>query len=189
MPLVVRMTRENCTCAVKLLCHYQPGQLVGQRHGPKREQPTAALGLCSHILRPSIRRPDGEDDVLGALIAACTEPIRPRLGAQLPASPIQKHKNRLCAALLPTEPVKKRGFCPERMAAAFRNSNTTLEIIAHQPLVRVLFSRRSSDMDEGDLHGEENTSKAASRTRRHLHQNLKLSSTFWIIHIEIYDKS
>jgi hypothetical protein len=25
MPLVVRMTRENCTCAVELLRHHEPG--------------------------------------------------------------------------------------------------------------------------------------------------------------------
>jgi hypothetical protein len=134
--------------------------LVRERHGPKREEAAAALGVCSHILRPTVRGSDGEDYVLGTLIAACTEPIRKCLGAHLPAAPIQKQKNRLCAAFLLVQPVKKGGFCAKRLAVAPCNSDTTLEIIAHQPLVRVLLSRRSANMGEGNLHGEENTLKS-----------------------------
>jgi hypothetical protein len=189
MPLVVGMTRENCTCAVKLLRHHEPSELVSQGNGPKREQPTAAPGLCSHILRPSIRGPDGEDDVLGTLISACAKPFCKCLGAHLPAAPIQKQNHRLRAALLPGEPVKKCGFRTKRLTVTPRNSNTTLEIIAHQPLVRVLLSRWGANMGKGNLHCEENTSKAASGARRHLHQNLKLYPVFWIIHIGIYEKS
>jgi hypothetical protein len=112
--------------------------------------------------------------VLGALIAACTEPICQLLGAHLPPAPIQKQKNRLRASLLPAEPVKKGGFSAERLAIASRNSNTTLEIIADQAFVGVVLSRRSTDMDEGNQHGEENISIAAGRAHCHLHQNLKL---------------
>src|ERR1700722_3905 len=112
--------------------------------------------------------------MLRSLIAACAEPFCKCLGAHLPAAPIHKQKDRRVAALLPAEPVKKGLLGAKRLAVAPRNSNTTLEIIAHQALVRVLLSRRGADMGKGNLHGEENTSKAAYRRRSHLHQNLKV---------------
>ena len=43
---VIRMSRENCTGPVELLCHDQASELVSQRHRPKREQATAAFALC-----------------------------------------------------------------------------------------------------------------------------------------------
>ena len=76
MSLVVRVTRQNCTCAVDLLSHHQARQLVRQGHRPKREQAAAALPLGSHWFRPPIRRPNSKDEVLRTLISPCPEPRR-----------------------------------------------------------------------------------------------------------------
>jgi hypothetical protein len=127
--------------------------------------------------------------MLRALIAACAEPFCKCLGAHLPAAPIQEQNNWLRAAFLPSEPVKKSRLGAKRLSIAPRNSNTTLEIVAYQPLVWLLLSRGGSDVGEGYLHGEENTSRAVTRARGHLHQNLKLWTMFWVIHIAIYEKT
>ena len=162
MPFVVRMTRENCTCAIELLRYHKAGELMGQRHRAERDEAAAAFAQSSGLVRPAVGWADGENDMLRITIAAGPKPIRERLGAHLASTAIHKEERRLCAAALPTEPIKKYRFGPEGLAGATGNTNTTLEIVAYWLLVRIARSRWSADMGEGNLHGEENNAKQPS---------------------------
>jgi len=120
------MTRQNCTCAVYLLCHDEASELMRERHRPEREEVAAAPGLGSSFLRPPVRRTDGEDNKLRSFVAATPYPTCKVLGTHLPAAPVEQHNRWLGAALLAADPIKERSFAAECMALASRNPNTTL---------------------------------------------------------------
>ena len=71
MAAVIGVASENCKCPVELFGDDEAGQGVGQRHGSQRE---LQMSPFKSGRGPSAGRTDGEDDVLGALVAARAQP-------------------------------------------------------------------------------------------------------------------
>jgi len=157
MSYVVRMARENCTCPVELLGHHQASQLVSQSHSPQREQAAAARALSACLLRPSIRRADGKDDTLCALVAVPSQPGSQSLRSHLPCARIEHQDNRLRAAPLPVQPVEQRLLASECFCSARRKLSAAFKIAVDKPVESVLCARPDVDVGERYLHDEENT--------------------------------
>ena len=152
MPLVVRMARENCTCAIDLLGQDQAGELVREGHRSQREKVAAAFGLSSRVIRPAICRTDGEHNMLRSFSSPRTQQVRESLGAYLPAACVQQQDRWCGAALLAANPIKKRSLGAEGLGSAMRNPGAALQIVANGRLIRILRSGRRTDVSEGDLH-------------------------------------
>jgi len=58
---VVRMPSKYCKCPIDLFGQHQASEFVGQRHWPQRQH---RLRLPGRTLRPTIRRPNGENNHL-----------------------------------------------------------------------------------------------------------------------------
>jgi len=128
---VVRVARENCTCAIDLLRHHQARQRVRQRHRPQREHSTAAFGLRPSLVGPSIRRPDRKDHVLRSLVAALSQPQRQFLRAHLPSAAIKQHQQAFRPAALMPDPFQHRLFAVKSLGPASYHPSAALQIVAH----------------------------------------------------------
>lgn len=76
---VVRMACQDCTGAVELFGQNEAGEVMGQGDGAEREQETGmgtemVLNLIQHAWGPAVSGADGENEALGALVAAGGKP-------------------------------------------------------------------------------------------------------------------
>jgi hypothetical protein len=68
---MVWVPSQNCTCAVELFGHDETGESMGHGEGSERQE---QLRAGPAFLVPPVGRPDREDNVASAIVAAGSEP-------------------------------------------------------------------------------------------------------------------
>ena len=116
--------------AVDLLCHNDPGQLMGQSHEPQREK---EIGTLFGRSRPSIRRTDGEYHPLGSLITKPPDLTGKLLRAVLPTATVKQNRISTSSALLPSDPLKQRPLRFKRLRFARSISSNAADIVIEPP--------------------------------------------------------
>lgn len=99
---MIRVTRHDCQCSIKLLGHKCPHNLVRHRQGPERHDHPRALDNPGI---KSIRTPDDEGEVSAALIPPLPDSIREHLAGRTFAAFVE-HDQRGGTSTLQ----KSRGF-------------------------------------------------------------------------------
>ena len=145
------MAGQNGESAVHLLGQYDAGQLMRQRHAPKRKKQVGALA-CDR--RPSIRRSDGEHQALNALIADAAELRGELIGRVLLATTIQQDGISWSASGLAIQPIDHRRLRVEQLRVTRKVSCGALYIVGNQTVARLRFRAGAARADgsKGDLH-------------------------------------
>jgi len=107
MSAVVRVPLQDCTGAVELFGENEAGEFVGHGDWAKRQ---AEVGLGKSWFGPSVGWPDGENEMLGALVAAVSEPVGQIGGGQLFPPGIKQDGQGGNAGVLLAKPGEEGGF-------------------------------------------------------------------------------
>lgn len=113
---VIRMSCEDCKCAIDLLGEHEAGKRVCKGELAERQQQPSAF---SRTFGPSIGRSDRKYDQLRTLIALVAQPLCKCFRGHLTATTVEEHYNHGRAALLAFRPLEKGFFRAERLGSAF----------------------------------------------------------------------
>src|SRR5579872_3991681 len=94
---VIRMSCEDCKCAIDLFGEHEAGKRVRKGELTERQQQPGAL---SRFFRPSVCRSDRKDYQLRTLITLAAQPFCKCFRGHLAAAAIQEHRHDRRAALL-----------------------------------------------------------------------------------------
>ena len=89
------MSFDDCKRAIYLLGEDDGGELVRQGEGAEGKQ---EAGAVTGGLRPAVRRADGEDKILDALVALAADPFRELDAGEGTAAAVEQYELGICPA-------------------------------------------------------------------------------------------
>lgn len=145
------MSGQNRERPVDLLGQDDAGKLVGKCHAAKRQKEMGALAGSG---RPAVRRPDREDEVLGARIAQVAKPLGKVFGGELLAATVKQDRVNRDTPRLAVKPVQKGSFGFKEFRLAGKVAGPALHVVGKQTVCRLRFGSCTarSDGDKENFH-------------------------------------
>ena len=125
---------EDGEGAVELLGKDDTGEFVGQGDESEREE---EVGAGAGVGGPAVRRADGEDEPLGAVVAETADAGGEGLGGELLAAAVEQDGVGAGAGWLLLERFEQEGFGVEGLGVAGKIATGALDVICYEAVCRV----------------------------------------------------